>query len=201
MSCAFTTLVSLIPLLASLSIVLSLIATTVIYFCLLDLEIAPALSAAALFAGFASAPVWRISTTVEPFALNLALAAFCVLIGQKLLMRQGNPRLLSVALGATFGLGLCNHQTLVLLAPFAAYTLLVESRGREKRLASFTGGFLLGALPLAYFYFARNSTAHVWGDWSSFWPRLLTHLLRSEYGVSLTVPPIMNRYSWGHVSF
>jgi hypothetical protein len=151
----------------------------------------------ATLAVFMSTNVWRNATSFEPRALNLLLAAGVLASCQRLSQTAGrDARLPLLATGLLFGLGLCNHHSLFMLAPLPAVLLFAQPRQLLARGLWLALGFALGATPLLLFLFLRAQAGWVWGDWDPFWPRLVTHVLRLEYGTfELTSNPK------GHVGY
>lgn len=172
-----------VPLLAALSVVFSLVSLWFMFGLVEALVGSSRLAFASTVAVFLSAPVWRCSTTIEPFALNLLLAALVLTVIQRLISRSHDSnRLVWIGvLGALFGLGFCNHHTLVFLLPLALFALWHSRTKVLPATLSFFGGALLGLVPLLYFSFHQQGPL-VWGDWSHFYERLIIHLFRREYG-------------------
>jgi hypothetical protein len=75
-----------------------------------------------------------------------------------------------------------------MLAPLALAAMLSPTSAFAARLATSLAGFVLGLLPLSTFAFARTQPGWVWGDWSEFFPRLVTHVFRLEYGTTTLAP-------------
>jgi hypothetical protein len=137
----------------------------------------------ATLAVFLSTNVWRNATSFEPRALNLLLAAGVLASCQRLSQSAGrDARAPLIATGLLFGLGLCNHHSLFMLAPLPAALLFAQPRELLVRGLWLALGFALGATPLLLFLFLRTQSGWIWGDWDPFLPRLVTHLLRLEYG-------------------
>ncbi len=173
----------LVPVLAGLSVLFSLISVWLMFALVEALTSSSSLAFASTVAVFLSAPVWRCSTTIEPFALNLLLAALVLTCVYRLVSEtlHSNRRTLLVVLGLLFGFGFCNHHTLVFVLPLTFYSIWVTRRNFLNDALEFIGGFLLGLAPLLYFLLGKNGLL-VWGDWSHFFQRLIVHLFRREYG-------------------
>lgn len=135
---------------------------------------------------FTSPGIWRIATTVEPFALNLMLSSIVLVLSLELFFRPERRGILLVsALGLCFGLGFANHHALVLFAPLAAASML-RFVGKSRPVAlkcagSFLLAFVIGALPVATLWSDSADAPLTWGplkDFSAVW----AHLLRKDYG-------------------
>jgi hypothetical protein len=139
-----------------------------------------------VFVAFSSPGIWRIATTVEPFALNLLLCSVVMFISLELFHRpeKNTSRLIGV-LGLCFGLGFSNHHALVLFAPLALAAML-RSVGKSRPVAIRSAGyffcaFLLGAVPVVTLWDGAADVPLTWGpleDFSAVW----AHLLRKDYG-------------------
>jgi hypothetical protein len=151
----------------------------------------PTEAAVATLAGFLSVNVWRDATSFEPFALNLLLAAAVIYCCCQYTQAEPHTRAGAgwlFAIGAAFGLGLCNHHSLLFLAPLPAAVVLTEPKSLPARVPWLLAGFIAGATPLLLFLVLRTQPGWIWGDWDAFLPRLLTHVFRREYG-TLTLSP------------
>ncbi len=135
---------------------------------------------------FTAPGIWRIATTVEPFALNLLLSSVVMLISLELFFRpEKNVVRLIGALGLCFGLGFANHHALVLFAPLA-FAGMLRSVGKSRPIALKSTGyfalaFLVGALPIVTLWGGNADAPLSWGplkDFSAVW----AHLLRKDYG-------------------
>lgn len=186
------------PALALSSYLLSCAAAMLLARTLIARGAAPLAACVATAAVFVSRNVFRASTSFEPFALNLLLAVSVLACCQALCRAaaDGGGKRASVALGVTFGLGLCNHHSLATLAPLPLAVLLARPRLLPERLARIALGFLLGALPLLSLAWLRTQSGWIWGDWSDFFPQLAHHVLRCDYG-TLT----LSSGTSGHASY
>jgi hypothetical protein len=150
---------------------------------------------------FLSVNVWRAATSFEPFALNLLLGAaviyFCHRCTRAELHGKMRPGWLLFCIGASFGLGLCNHHSLVFLAPLPLAVVLSQPRAFRRDLLWLFIGFVAGATPLLLLLMLRNQPGWIWGDWDVFMPRLITHLLRREYGTFT----LSSSESHGHLAY
>jgi hypothetical protein len=135
---------------------------------------------------FTASGIWRIATTVEPFALNLLLSSIVMFISLELFFRpEKKGALLVGALGLCFGLGFANHHALVLFAPLALAGIL-RSVGKSRQVAlrsagSFAFAFVIGALPVVTLWGDSSNAPLTWGplkDFNAVW----AHLLRKDYG-------------------
>jgi hypothetical protein len=133
---------------------------------LATMGVLPLARAAAVLIVLGGYCVARVALSIEPFALNLLLAALVLFAA---LHRRW------LLLGLAFGMGACNHHSLSLLFPLALLALA------PRRLGPALLGLLVGLAPLSYFWILRDHP-YVWGDWTAFWSRLPVHLLRQEYG-------------------
>ncbi len=151
-------------------------------------KLAAGLLAAALFAF--SPGVWRYAISAEVFALNNLFVALLLLLAV-LYAQKGDTRI-AYATSFAFGLGLCDHHTLLLAAlPLVAWALWVGRAQllKPRALAIVSVCFLVGLLPYLYLPIAgARPTPVTWGatnTWHGFW----VHVLRQEYGTfSLAAP-------------
>ena len=152
---------------------------------------------------FLSCNVWRASTAIEPFALNLLLGAAVIACSVEMVLPppQGERLVWPLGVGFLFGLGFCNHHSLAMMAPLPLAVMLYRPRRLGRCLAAAGGGFLLGLWPLALFWLWRDSEGWVWGQWSPFWPRLLQHLFRAEYGTLNMAPSAQGSWIYGPLRF
>ncbi len=140
-------------------------------------------AAAAGGALFAFAPgVWAYAIGAEVFALDNLFVALLLLLA----FRYGETRDpgFAYAASAVFGLGLCNHQTLLFTgAPVAAWILWTGgSEWTPRRLVGLAGCLLVGLTPyLDLVVEGRHAAAVTWGATQT-WPGFWTHVLRREYG-------------------
>ncbi len=156
---------------------------------------------ACLVAGL-SPPIWQIATSTEPFALNLLLCS-AVIYFQVRILRQNvsAPKLWQpfLFLGLLFGWGFCNHHILVLLAPGTLIAYFCNQSARNnfvKTVGLFSAGFLLGLLPISYFLVADSNNLYSWGNWSQFWPQLVHHMLRRDYGTFTLSSSVSGIFHW-----
>lgn len=190
-------LVGLISALTLLSELCAGIAAVLITRTLIARGTSPMAAAAATLAVFLSRNVWRAATSFEPFALNLLLAA-AVIAGCDALARASDRRgetCWSVAIGAVFGLGLCNHHSLAMYAPLPLAIVLAERRRILQRLFFMAAGVILGAAPLLSFAWLRTQPGWIWGDWSNLFAQTAHHVLRRDYGTMTLTPGEGGR--WG----
>jgi hypothetical protein len=162
--------------------------------------LAASLASAAVFL---TANVWRAATTFEPFALNLLLAAMLIGCCQRWAAAAPacDARRWPVAIGVLFGLGLCNHHSLAMMAPLPLAVMFGRGRARISDGLWMGAGFVLGALPLLAFGYMRHQPGWIWGDWSDFPSRLVEHLLRREYGTLTLAPESRGHWSDGPLRF
>jgi hypothetical protein len=140
---------------------------------------------------FALGPIaWRLAGVPEVFSLHALACATTLLCSLRLAeAAPGKLARESAVLGLTLGLGMANHQTLVLLAPIVLFALL--SAWRRTTLAELAkasvvlaGAALIGLAPyLLLVHDARMAPAQtlIWGHTDNL-EGLLTHVLRREYG-------------------
>lgn len=153
--------------------------------------------AAVLIAGTAE-PVWRAASDLEPFGLNLLLAGLVVFFSSRVIAASvPSPTAQTCArpwhvgaLGAAFGLGLCNHHSLVVLAPIGGVALVLHARrhGVVRGAAAALGGFAAGCAPLMYLVVTSKDGPLVWGSWQPLLDSMVTHVLRRRYGTFSLVP-------------
>lgn len=132
-----------------------------------------------------SAPVWRGSTGLEPFPLNLLMAAALIWLASP---KPGNQPDLErrdagaiAAAGLIFGLAFCNHHSLAFAAPLA--WPVFRSLPVQRALPLAIAGFTAGLVPMFWFpWTMAHSSGFIWGDWSDFTGRLFRHLFRMDYG-------------------
>jgi transmembrane protein TMEM260 (protein O-mannosyltransferase) len=93
----------------------------------------------------------------EVFTLNLSLVSALIYFHQSF-DEKLQPRYV-FAIGLVYGLGLCHHHLMVLMVPASAFLLIrgFSKNGWLKGSAFFLAGFMVGLLPLAYYFIA---TAH-----------------------------------------
>ena len=132
---------------------------------------------------------WKWSLVAEVFPLNNLLAATMIYM---LVLWQEQPARTMFLILAAFvgGLGMSNHQTVVLLVP-AVLFLLWRQRGvffeRPRLLVACVGALLAGLLPYSYLPWAAAQHPPLdWGSISS--PNdLVGHFLRRDYGTGQLV--------------
>jgi hypothetical protein len=153
---------------------------------------------------FLSVNVWRAGTIWEPFALNLLLASVVLFASVRLCTGTVSRRAHAwffFCIGACFGLGVCNHHSLALLLPLPCAALIHNRTTLKTGIFTALAGFLLGLLPLSYFFFPQPLHSPVWGDWGEPWKRLFIHILRSEYGTTSLVTQTFGHWYYGPLLF
>jgi hypothetical protein len=142
-------------------------------------------ASAMVAAAFAVSPrAWVASTQAEVFALHALIAAAIVGVA-------GTDRVTGAKrcalLGALAGLGLCDHHSIVLLAPVGLYGVVrgVRESPRAASIVAGLGAFAIALLPYAYVVFASRHPEGrvVWGDardLSGLW----SHFRRAQYGTT-----------------
>ena len=153
---------------------------------------------------FLSVNVWRAGTIWEPFALNLLCASVVLFATVRLCTGTVSRRAQAwffFCIGACFGLGVCNHHSLALLLPLPCAALLCNRPVLKIGIPAIVAGFLIGLIPLSYFFFPQPFQAPIWGDWSEPWKRLAIHILRSEYGTTSLVPQASGHWYYGPLLF
>lgn len=146
------------------------------------------LASAALAAGLLAVNelFWRWSLVAETFPLNDLIAAalvLCLVVWQE---RPTSGRYLVLA--AFFGgLGLANHQTIVLLGGGILFLLVRQwntLRRRPGLIAACAAAVVVGMLPYAYLpWAASHQPTFNWGNISTF-NDVVAHFLRASYGTS-----------------
>lgn len=121
----------------------------------------------------AAPTTWQYATSLEVFALHLALVAFA---GWAFVRAEQAPSPGAwLRFGVSCGLALTHHQT----ALFVVAPLLVVAR---RAWRGWTPGVLAGAAPLLLLpLFSQTDTPFSWGDARTL-DGFLTHVLRREYG-------------------
>jgi hypothetical protein len=123
----------------------------------------------------------------EIYALN-ALLGLALLWGA---VSFPSKRQVWPLLGFVMGLGLANHQTLVLAGPALLTVLLREKKFSSRLALSFLAALILGfSLSLFLFFRARAGAQYVWGEPHHF-PGLWRILTRADYGAGT----LSTRYS------
>ena len=188
--------------LALFSAVCAVSAAIVTYNALLKLKPEPMASAFSVIVVFTTAVVWRMANIPEPFALNILLAACVFYVFTRALREDfARPNTPFFVMGLLFGLGFCNHQTLVWLLPMPAVLLLTTGRtAMLQRFGVAVLGLVIGLLPLTYFLFAQSDHSP-YDFFSVQTPMELLHLLlRSGYG-SFALAPHQTPSNWQSVVY
>lgn len=133
---------------------------------------------------------WEQSVIAEVYALNALITAACMLL--LLMWGQSRRNGLLYAAGLLFGIGLANHQVLLLCAPaFAVYVIAVGGL----RWGAWTMHLITLALAFAglliYFYLPIRSAANPPMDWGNpeTWPALVDVITRAQYRFIITDSP------------
>jgi hypothetical protein len=149
---------------------------------------ASAPAAAIASAAYAFGPLaWLLATQAEAFTLNVVFAlAIALVAAPSTLVRR--PATKIAVLGLLAGLGLGNHQSIVLLAPLGLAAAICAARRAPRPWLAIGGGLATLALGLssyAYVYWealhATAATKPLWGDPTTL-AGLMRHVLRSDYG-------------------
>lgn len=133
---------------------------------------------------FALSPLqWKYSGVPEVFVLGTLLAAMILWVAGRDSRLRGWKR--ALAAGLFFGLGLCNHHTIIVLGPILLLCLLravVEIKRFPWLAASllFLGGLMAGLTPYLTLLGPAEG-AWSWGGDFGF-PELVRHFLRADYG-------------------
>jgi 4-amino-4-deoxy-L-arabinose transferase-like glycosyltransferase len=167
-----------------LSVVCHAATVGLVYFTAIRLTHNRAASAVAgLVLGFNSL-FWSWSLVVETFPLNDLLVAAMLYL---LVLWQERPQRVAPLVLAAFvgGLGMSNHQTIVLLIPAIGFLLWRQRRillARPHVLAACLGASALGLLPYAYLPWA--AAQHPPLNWTmiSSLSDLIAHFMRRDYG-------------------
>ncbi len=166
---------------------------------LTDLAFSSPVAVAATLGVFLSAPVWRVTNMPEPFALNLLLAAWILWLTARTVARGRPTPSELIGLGAAFGLGLCNHHSLVWLSPFGLLVLAASPAPVGANLARVAAGFLLGLLPLNYFWLARLESSPYDYYTVNNLTELFALILRTTYG-TFSLAKTSTPANWGSVA-
>jgi tetratricopeptide (TPR) repeat protein len=167
-----------------LSAVCDALTVGVIYFVALHLTRSRLAAALAGLLLAVNRTFWTWSLAAEVFPLNNFLAAALILL---LVMWNKQPERAGLLIAAFFvaGLGLTNHQTIVLLAPSFCFVLWQRRSilfARPRLLAIGIAAFVIGLIPYAYVPWASaHHPAHNWGNVSSL-RDLLGVISRKSYG-------------------
>ena len=127
---------------------------------------------------------WKWSLAIEVFPLNNLIAATMIYV---LVLWQERPTQVRLLVLAAFlgGLGMSNHQTIVLLVPAVLYLLWRQRAvllARPRMLAFCAGACALGLIPYLYLPWAAAQRPPLnWGMISSL-DDLAAHFLRRDYG-------------------
>src|SRR5581483_4619497 len=167
-----------------LSVICNSLTVAVVYFTALRLTKARLASALAALTLAVTPLFWSWSLAAEVFPLNNLIAAsliFCLFSCHE---RSGqNAWLVAAAFFA--GLGLTNHQTIVLLGPAVCFVLWRQRaalRTRPRVIIFCTIAFALGLLPYIYIPIAASfHPAYSWGEISS-WRDFVALVARRNYG-------------------
>jgi hypothetical protein len=148
-------------------------------------------AAAGAAAALAVSPIfWKLAGVPEAFALHALVVALVLLFSLQLLSAAPRRATLEAAiLGGVVGLGLANHQTIVLVIPVAFAAFLRATRGWP--LATSVGAGIAAAVALMlgtspYLLLLKwgsldEEHAWVWGQTQTI-GGLVRHVLRWEYG-------------------
>lgn len=125
-----------------------------------------------------SAPLWKFSLLQEKYSWHALLAAALFLLG----LGSAATRRRRLALsGLLFGLGLVNHQTLLLLVP----ALAILWRGRLERPRTAALFVLLGLGPMLMLWIRLGGLPEAWAM-----------ALRTQYGTFELHPAFSRPWSW-----
>lgn len=137
---------------------------------------------------------WEQSVVAEVYSLNALITALCILL--LLLWGETRRNSLLYAAGFLFGVGLTNHQVLLLCAPaFAVYVIAIGGL----RWGAWTMHLIALALAFAglavYLYLPIRSMADPAMDWGDpeTWPAFVDVVTRAQYRFIITDGP----RSWG----
>ena len=181
--------------LAAFSAICTILASVVIHRTMTRSGVNAWIAGSACLVAFLTKSVWRNATNIEPFALNFLQAALVCHVALRLL--EGKDRWKwQVLLGVLFGTGFANHHTLALLIPLgivALWNSFHPTRSFVQTCVRFGAGFLAGATPLVYFWFALNAPSggneFILGRWNGgFASSLIHHLLRRDFGTFQLAP-------------
>lgn len=162
---------------------------------LISYSLSPLVAFVSVLCIFSTRSVWRIATTVEPFALSLLLMSLVVFTSYQLLRkRDGRPQYSGFAIiGLLYGLGFSNHHMLVLFAPLTLACMIraakFDSTKWSLQLCVFAAGFVLGALPVLSLLNETPGTVLTWGPIENL-RTLKSHLLREDYGTFTLSPGV-----------
>ncbi len=142
--------------------------------------------AGALTAAF-SQTFWRTATSIEVYALHLAMLALVLLLFVRAEFLDVDARLRArrrLFFALALGLSFTNHMTTILLLPALAVAyFMVNGRGAAawKGLLRMLPAFLVGLLPYMYLPLrAASGPALAWGNPVT-WERFLWHISGKQY--------------------
>jgi hypothetical protein len=167
-----------------LSVVCDALAVGVIYLAALRLTRSQLAAAAAALLLATNPTFWEWSLAAEVFPLNNLLAALLVLLLTAWYQEPERSGFL-IAMFFVAGLGLTNHQTIVLLAPAFCFVLWQRRTilfAQPSVLAIGIAAFIIGLLPYAYIPWASaRHPLYNWGNVSSVHD-LIDVIRRKTYG-------------------
>lgn len=146
-------------------------------------------AAGALMMAF-SAEFWEQSVIAEVYGLNsflVVLAVFLLLLWYE---RRRPVTLLVFAL--VFGLGLCNHNTMMLLGPvFLSFVLYIDPKFMHRRNLYIACTVTATACLGIYAYLPIRSLADPPVDWGNpeTWEAMLAHITREQYAFAMKENP------------
>lgn len=127
--------------------------------------------------------IWRYSILAEVFTMNNFFA--CVLMYLFVRFQQEKNFKIVYLMGFIFGLGLCNHHTLLFVGVPMGVWILFQHPQQFLRPLPFLKLFLIsiaGLIPYVYLYISSLQAPLIaWGDITT-WEGFLRHFLRKEYG-------------------
>lgn len=127
--------------------------------------------------------IWRYSILAEVFTINNFFV--CTLIYLFVKFQQERQYKTVYLMGFVFGLGLCNHHTLIFVGVPMGLWILAQHKGHFLQPLNFLKLFLIsiaGLLPYTYLYISSLQAPLIaWGDITT-WDGFLKHFLRKEYG-------------------
>lgn len=133
---------------------------------------------------------WEQSVIAEVYALNALVTSICILL--LLLWSESRRNVLLYAAGFIFGIGLANHQVLLLCAPaFAVYVLAIGGiRFRAWTMHLITLVLAFAGLAV-YLYLPIRSMANPPMDWGNpeTWPAFFDVVTRAQYQFIITDGP------------
>lgn len=127
--------------------------------------------------------IWRYSILAEVFTINNFFV--CLLIYLFVKFQQERQHKTVYLMGFVFGLGLCNHHTLIFVGIPMGLWILFQDKKYFLQPANFLKLFLIsiaGLTPYVYLHIASLQTPLIaWGDITT-WDGFLKHFFRKEYG-------------------